>query len=155
MSVILDDVDRELLVALQGDAREPQAALGKRVGLSAAAVNRRIARLTSLGVIAGSSIRLAPELVGRPVTVIAHLALESEQPELLDRVRTALVECPQVQQCYYVAGEWDFVLILAVADMAEYTQLTRELFFADSNVRRFSTQVVMDRAKASGTIIPT
>jgi hypothetical protein len=41
------------------------------------------------------------------------------------------------------------VVVLCVADMTEYTRLTRELFFADDNVRRFSTQVVMDRAKAT------
>ncbi|HRN29001.1 MAG TPA: Lrp/AsnC ligand binding domain-containing protein, partial [Terrimesophilobacter sp.] len=67
-------------------------------------------------------------------------------------VRAAFVACPQVQQCYYVASEWDFVLVLAVVDMAEYTQLTRDLFFGDPNVKRFSTQVVMDRAKVTLTV---
>ncbi|HRN29233.1 MAG TPA: Lrp/AsnC family transcriptional regulator, partial [Terrimesophilobacter sp.] len=112
MSAELDAVDRMLLVALQEDARTPQATLGARVGLSTAAVNRRMRRLTDEGVITGSAVTVAPELVGRPVTVIAHVAVESEQLELLDRVRAAFVACPQVQQCYYVAGEWDFVLVL-------------------------------------------
>lgn len=149
MTVALDPTDRALLDALQADARAPQAALGARVGLSTAAVNRRLRRLVDEGVITGSAVTVAPELVGRPVTVIAHVAVESEQLELLDRVRDAFVACSQVQQCYYVAGEWDFVLVLAVHDMAEYTQLTRDLFFSDANVKRFSTQVVMDRAKVS------
>ncbi|SFS15631.1 transcriptional regulator, AsnC family [Microbacterium sp. cf046] len=154
MNELQDDIDRELVIALQQDARLPQSALGDRVGLSAAAVNRRLRRLMTAGVITGAAIQVAPERVGRPVTVIAQIALESEQPELLDRVRAALVDCAQVQQCYYVAGEWDFVLVLIVTDMAEYTQLTRDLFFADSNVRRFSTQVVMDRAKVSLAVTP-
>lgn len=146
MAVDVDEIDRALLRALQRDARIPQAALGARVGLSAAAVNRRLRRLTDRGVIAGSTVVLDPAALGHPVTVIAHVALISEQPALLDRARSSFTSCPQVQQCYYVAGEWDFVLVLCVADMSEYTELTRELFFADDNVRRFSTEVVMDRA---------
>ncbi|MGO3178570.1 MAG: Lrp/AsnC ligand binding domain-containing protein [Brevibacterium linens] len=51
-----------------------------------------------------------------------------------------------------VAGEWDFILILLVQDMAEYTELTRQLFFGDDNIRRFSTQVVMDAAKVGLTV---
>lgn len=149
MAVDVDEIDRALLRALQRDARIPQAALGARVGLSAAAVNRRLRRLTDRGVIAGSTVVLDPAALGHPVTVIAHVALISEQPALLDRARSSFTSCPQVQQCYYVAGEWDFVLVLCVADMSEYTELTRELFFADNNVRRFSTEVVMDRAKTT------
>jgi Lrp/AsnC family leucine-responsive transcriptional regulator len=86
------------------------------------------------------------------VRVIAQLAVESEQLDRLDEVRASLVERPEVQQCYYVAGEWDFVLILLVKDMAEYTELTRQLFFGNDNIRRFSTQVVMDAAKVGLTV---
>jgi len=54
-----------------------------------------------------------------------------------------------VQQCYYVTGEWDFVLICVVHDMDEYTSLTRELFFASNNVKRFKSLVAMNRAKVT------
>lgn len=148
----LDEIDLRLLEALQVDARLPQSALGARVGLSTAADNRRLRRLTEAGIILGSTLTLAPELLGRPVRVIAQLAVESEQLDKLDEVRASLVERPEVQQCYYVAGEWDFVLILLVRDMAEYTELTRQLFFGNDNIRRFSTQVVMDAAKVGLTV---
>ncbi|WP_210604162.1 Lrp/AsnC family transcriptional regulator [Brevibacterium oceani] len=152
MDTSLDDIDLRLLEALQADARLPQSALGARVGLSTAAVNRRLKRLTEAGIILGSTLTLAPELLGRPVRVIAQLAVESEQLDKLDAVRASLVEGQEVQQCYYVAGEWDFVLILLVKDMAEYTELTRQLFFGNDNIRRFSTQVVMDAAKVGLTV---
>ena len=148
----LDEIDLGLLEALQADARLPQSALGARVGLSTAAVNRRLKRLTEAGIILGSTLTLASELLGRPVRVIAQLAVESEQVDRLDAVRDSLVDRPEVQQCYYVAGEWDFVLILLVRDMAEYTELTRQLFFGNDNIRRFSTQVVMDAAKVGLTV---
>ncbi|MDK8434371.1 MULTISPECIES: Lrp/AsnC family transcriptional regulator [unclassified Brevibacterium] len=148
----LDEIDLRLLDALQSDARLPQSALGSRVGLSTAAVNRRLRRLTETGVISGTAVTVAPEKLGRPVRVIAQVAVESEQLEKLDALRSALTARPEVQQCYYVAGEWDFILILIVRDMGEYTALTRELFFGNDNVRRFSTHVVMDAAKVGLTV---
>lgn len=147
--VSLDDVDRALLSAVQDDARTPQAALGARVGLSAAAVNRRLRRLTDAGVITRTRAVLAPERLDHPLTVIAQVEVVSEQPDALDAMRRSFTDCPQVQQCYYVTGEWDFVLVLVVRDMDQYTALTRELFFASNNVKRFKTLVVMNRAKVT------
>ena len=149
MDVELDEVDVALLAALQGDARVPQATLGAWVGLSAAAVNRRLRRLMDAGVITRTSAVLAPELLGHPLTVVAQIEVVSEQVDLLDAMEQTFTRCPQVQQCYYVTGEWDFVLVLLVRDMAEYTRLTRELFFAGNNVKRFKTLVVMKRAKVT------
>ena len=147
--VSLDDVDRALLAAVQDDARTPQAALGARVGLSAAAVNRRLRRLTDAGVITRIRAVLAPERLDHPLTVIAQVEVVSEQPDALDAMRRSFTDCAQVQQCYYVTGEWDFVLVLVVRDMDQYTALTRELFFASNNVKRFKTLVVMNRAKVT------
>ena len=52
-----------------------------------------------------------------------------------------------MQQCYYVTGESDFVLVVVATSMSHYESLTRQLFFGNSNVKRFRTNVVMDRVK--------
>lgn len=54
---------------------------------------------------------------------------------------------PEVQQCYYVTGDADFMLVIVVPTMADYEALTRRLFFDGGNVKRFRTLVVMDRVK--------
>ena len=77
------------------------------------------------------------------------MTVESERLDLLDAVKRRLLACPEVQQLYYVTGEVDLVIILTVADMAEYQQLTRQLFFAESNVKSFRTMVAMERSKVS------
>ena len=51
-----------------------------------------------------------------------------------------------------MAGECDFVLIFAVRGMAEYTRLTRKLFFENSNVKRVKTLVAMSRVKVGLTV---
>lgn len=72
---------------------------------------------------------------------------------LLDAMQRTFMACPQVQQCYYVAGACDFVLVLLVRDMAQYTQLTRKLFFQSNNVKRFKTLVAMSNVK-TGLQVP-
>jgi Lrp/AsnC family transcriptional regulator, leucine-responsive regulatory protein len=148
-SLIPDSFDRKILAILQQDARTPQRAISEAVNLSPSAVNRRIAAMEEAGVIMAQVAVIDPAKVGRPITVIVEVSVESERLDLLDAVRQRLVACPAVAQVYYVTGEVDFVLILTVADMGEYERLTRELFFAEGNVKRFRTLVVMDRAKAT------
>lgn len=145
----LDDADLALLAAVQSDARLSQAAIGARVGLSAAAVNRRLRRLSTAGVIDRTTAVLTPELLGHPLTIIAHVEAADERSDLLDEMERSFTECPQVQQCYYVTGDCDFILVFVVPDMDSYRQLTRELFFAGGNVRRFTTHVTMKRAKVT------
>jgi len=94
---------------------------------------------------------LSPELTGVSTTIIVNVSVENEAVEQLDEIRERFLRCPQVQQCYYVTGDIDFILIMAVKDMKEYEKLTRELFFEGGNVRRFRTFVTMDRVKVSLT----
>ena len=143
----LDTSDRKLLAEVQRNARISQGELGDRVNLSAAAVNRRLKRMADEGVIQKYTAIVAPGALGYALTIVAMVEAESEQIDLLDAMRRAFEECPQIQQCYYVAGEWDFVLIVTVRDMEQYNALTRQLFFANNNVKRFKTLVAMSRVK--------
>lgn len=146
---MLDEFDRKILALLQQDNRMPQRDISDAVHLSPSAVNRRIAALEAAGVIRGNVAVVDPAKAGRPITIIVEVTVESERFDLLDAVKRRLAACPQVQQLYYVTGDADFVLIVNVADMAEYERLTRELFFAEGNVKRFRTMVVMERSKVS------
>ncbi|MDU9415762.1 MULTISPECIES: Lrp/AsnC family transcriptional regulator [unclassified Pseudomonas] len=150
----LDDYDHRLLAEIQRDATLPQSELGERVNLSAAAVNRRLKRYRDEGIVRGQVALVEPEQLGHPLTLVVQVEVESERIDLLDAMKRSFARCPQVQQCYYTAGEWDFVLILAVRTMEQYTELTRSLFFESNNVRRFKTLVSMSNVKV-GLEIPT
>lgn len=149
MAQQLDSYDRKLLQLLQTNNRMSQRELADAVNLSPSAVNRRIAVLEADGVITANTSVVDPAKVGKPITVLVQVKLESERLDLLDEIKKRFVDCPQVQQVYYVTGEFDFLLVLAVADMTEYERLTRELFFVASNVKSFQTHVAMQRAKVS------
>ena len=104
--------------------------------------------------IRGTVAQVNPEQLGYTLTVITEVEVENERLDLLDEMKRAFLACPQVQQCYYVAGECDFVLIMLVRHMEQYTQLTRELFFENNNVKRFKTLVSMSNVK-TGLFVPT
>ncbi|KVX17004.1 AsnC family transcriptional regulator [Burkholderia ubonensis] len=147
MPTPLDAFDRKLLMEVQRDAQTPQNELGARVNLSTAAVNRRLRRLAEDGVIERYTAVVAPEKVGYALTIVVNVEMEREQIDQIDAMKRTFERCPQVQQCYYVTGEWDFVLILTVRDMDQYNALTRQLFFSNNNVKRFKTLVSMGRVK--------
>ncbi|MFT0174399.1 Lrp/AsnC family transcriptional regulator [Paraburkholderia mimosarum] len=153
MVTTLDNYDLKLLKEIQRNAHTPQTELASRVSLSPAAVNRRLRRLADESVIDRYVAVLTPEKIGYPLTIVSMIEVESEQIDLLDGMKRTFAECAQIQQCYYVAGEWDFVVIFSVRHMEEYNELTRSLFFANNNVKRFKTLVSMSRVKV-GLEIP-
>lgn len=145
----LDDFDRRILALVQADNMLPHREIAEQVHLSIPAVARRLARLRKEGVILRDASVLRQEWLGAPLTIVVNVTVENEAVAQLDALRERFLACPQVQQCYYVTGDMDFVLIMAVGDMQEYEALTRSLFFDSGNVRRFRTCVVMERVKAS------
>ena len=153
MTYELDGYDRALLALVQDDARLTQAELGERANLSTAAVNRRLRLLAGAGVIERQAACLDPKALGYHLTVIVEVKVESERSDLLDQMQHEFKACPQVQQCYYVTGECDFVLIVLARDMDQYVALTRRLFHGNKNIRSFKTLVAMNRVK-TGMRVP-
>ena len=96
--------------------------------------------------------KMAADL-GQPITIFVEVEMESERADLIDTAKREFTNAPEVQQCYYVTGEADFILIVVVPTMAAYEALTRRLFFGNNNVKRFRTFVAMDRVKV-GLAVP-
>ncbi len=146
-NVTLDAFDHKILALYQYDTRVPAETIGAAVGLSATAVQRRLKRLRESGIIEAEIAVLAPALLGQPVTCVVGVALERESAADIDRFKTSMSTCEEVQQCYYVTGASDFILITLTKSMEAYEAFTRHVLLADANVRSFTTYVVLDRAK--------
>lgn len=145
----LDDFDLKILNLIQSNSKISQEDIGKYVNLSTAAVNRRLKRLHDLGVIESYITKLNPNFFSYTITIITTVKVINEQLELLEQLRKNFSNCKQIQQSYYVTGEWDFVLIFLVKSMEEYTELTDQLFFKNKNVCKFQTLVAMKKDKVS------
>jgi Lrp/AsnC family transcriptional regulator, leucine-responsive regulatory protein len=143
----LDAMDLAILRLFQRDTSLPAAAIGEQVGLSAAAVQRRIKRMRESGVIEALVAQINPATVGLPVTVVVHVDIERETLRHIDAFKRAMNARPEVQQCWYTTGLTDFILVVRVASLAAYEQFTREALVSVDNVSRFTSYVVLGEVK--------
>jgi DNA-binding Lrp family transcriptional regulator len=149
----LDKFDRAILELVQRDNTTALRLIAEQVNLSTAAVQRRIKRMEEKGIITGNVAIVDPTPVGRPITIIVEVMTERTSLDELEKMK-AHFAVPEVQQCYYVTGEVDFVLVLTVASMQEYQVLARRLFAENANVTWFKTIVALDRVKV-GLEVPS
>ncbi|MEM7318181.1 MAG: Lrp/AsnC family transcriptional regulator [Pseudomonadota bacterium] len=152
MQIEIDESDRIILRAIQSDRRLGLEVLANDCGLSVPSVQRRLKRLRDSGIIQREVGILDSTRLDYAMTFIVLVELERESLVKLDQFRKQMKAEPQVQQCYYVTGEADFILICTARDMQDFEALTHRLFFEDSNVRRFRTSVSMERTKVGLTV---
>ena len=149
----MDDLDLKLLDLIQVNSRLTADQLSEHVGLSGSACQRRLKRLREDGVIESEVAIISPAKVGRRLTMIVEVTLERERPDIIDKFKKLMINTPEVQQCYYVTGIVDLIVILTVQDIEDYNDFSKRFFFENSNIRRFNTLVVTDRIK-TGFYVP-
>jgi Lrp/AsnC family leucine-responsive transcriptional regulator len=149
----LDDFDHRLLDLLQRDAGRTLTALGEAVGLSPSAVQRRIVRYRRHGLLREVAV-LDPNVL--PATTLATVWISMERDTLRAHTafRARMRGAPEVQQCYSLAGEWDYLVILVAGSVAHYREVAERLFVDEGNVRRYETRMVFDTVKL-GLNLPT
>src|SRR5213076_2152998 len=105
---VLDERDLEIVAALQEDARATYADVAQRVGLSPSSVHDRVRKLEQAGVIRGYRAIIDPDALGLLITaLVAASPLDPQQPaDLPER----LTDFPQVEDCFSVAGEANYIL---------------------------------------------
>ena len=122
---MLDDRDREILAALQDDARATYADIARRVGLSPSSVHDRVRKLETSGVIKAYRAEIDPGAVGLNVTALVSASpLDPKQPDdLAERV----LGFPEIEDCLSVAGPENYVLKVRTATTEDLEDLLRRL----------------------------
>lgn len=144
----LDRVDRRILAILQEDASIAVAEIGARVGLSQTPCWRRIQRLREDGVIEATVALVKPEAVGCGLTVFMAIEARDHSPQWLEQFTEMVVARSEVLDVHRMAGEMDYLLRVAVPDMAAYDQFYRELI-AGVPLKNVSSHFAMERVKSS------
>jgi Lrp/AsnC family transcriptional regulator len=146
-TVSLDDVDRRLLAALQRDAGLSMAALAEVAGASAASCWRRVKALEAAGVLKAAVRLVDPLLVGRGVNVICHLRLRNHEPPTVDAFQRLVADEPAILDCYRMSGEWDYLLRVAVADVADYDRFLMRGLLGHPAVLTVSSHFALAKVK--------
>ncbi|GEK72854.1 MULTISPECIES: Lrp/AsnC family transcriptional regulator [Halomonas] len=142
----LDKHDHSLLELLQQDCQTPLRELAETVHLSLPSVQRRIKKLKKEGYIRRNVAILEPEKLGQAITIIVEVKARKTNTEDLERLK-GLFSGDEIQQCYYVTGETDFMLTILVSSMSRFNEMSDRLFHQNPDVESFRTIIVLDRVK--------
>jgi Lrp/AsnC family leucine-responsive transcriptional regulator len=123
-SVVLDEISRNLLSALQEDARLSYAELGRRVGLSPAATAERLKRLEEAGIITGYRVEIDRRALGLPILAIVRLSCDGVKYRPFLKAVQVL---ENVLECYHVAGGDAFILKVAASGVEELERVVEKL----------------------------
>lgn len=143
----LDKFDVKILAALQENNQRTSDQLAELVHLSPATCLRRVKALRDAKIISADVSIVSPDALGRQMTMVVLVSLESDQRHLMESFKASMNAAPQVLQCYYVTGPVDMVMVISVRDMQDFECFTREIFAENRNVKRFETMVVINRTK--------
>ena len=146
-AIVLDELDRRILNALQTDASQTNNDLAAAVHASPPTCLRRVKRLVDAGVIERQVAIVAPDMVGARLTSIVEITLDNQAVERQVEFEALVAKESAVLQCYRVSPGPDFVLVVQVADMPAYNALAHRLFAAHANVRNVRSFFSINRSK--------
>jgi Lrp/AsnC family leucine-responsive transcriptional regulator len=136
----VDATDLHLVELLRGNGRLSYAELARQVGLSAPAVHERVGRLEASGVIRAYRAEVDPEAIGLGVTALIGVAQAAGSDA--DALIAMMSELPEVESCYFLAGEESFLLQARVGTIAELESLVVRLSHTPG-VARTRTTIVL------------
>lgn len=142
-----DEISARILRALQGDGRISNLELAERVGLSPSACLRRVQELERRGVIRGYRARVDAEQVGRGFVVFVAVGLAEHTKQAQVEFERAMLRAPEVAECHNVAGVFEYLLRVEVADLPAYKAFHTDKLGTVPHVRSITSHMVMETAK--------
>lgn len=143
----IDSTDKLLLNKLQQNNRITAEELGQLFNLSTSAVQRRLKRLRAEKIIEADIAIVSPDATGTSVSFIVEVSLNLGNSTVIENFKKLMHSCPEVMQCYYVAGLHDFILFVTTSDMKHYEEFSKKQLMDNKSVKQFYTHVVLNRVK--------
>ena len=152
-AVKLDEIDLHIIRVLQENARTTNLDLARMVALAPSACLRRVKHLEQSGVIQGYQARINPNLVGLPVSVFANVTLEKQIFTNFETFQSRVEDYPEVQDCYLMTGQSDYLLHVLAADVEDYKRFLMDFLSRIPGVAHIESSFALQRVK-SRTALP-
>lgn len=143
---MLDEMDVKILRILQQDCTRPVADIGKEVGLSTTPCWRRVQKLEESGVIQRRVAILDPQQVNAGVMVFVSIKTDKHSLNWLEKFHAAVAEFPEVVEFYRMSGDIDYLLRVAVPDIAAYDAFYKKLI-SRIDIAKVSSAFAMEQIK--------
>ena len=142
----LDLIDRKIVAELMRDATLPVAQIADRVGLSQTPCWKRIQRLQENGVLTSRVALADPAKLGFGLTIFVGIEAPDHSAEWREVFVRAVNVIPEIMEVYRMAGEMDYLLRIAVSDMAAFDTLYKRLTDAVP-IKNVTSHFAMERMK--------
>lgn len=148
----LDRLDQKILAHLQRHARASNLELAAAVQLSPAQCHRRHKRLEELGLVRTYEARLEPAALGWSVTAFIHLSMERSHVRELAQFLEQVRQLQEVQECYSVTGDFDYVLKVVARDLPSLSRFLMGTLMRLPGVASVRSSVCMDEVKCTSAL---
>lgn len=148
----LDRTDLRILDHLQGHARASNLELAQAASLSPAQSHRRHRRLEEAGFVARYETRLSAARIGLTVVAFIHVSMERGHIRELQKFKDLLASLAEVQECYSVTGDFDYVLKVVARDLPSLSRFLMDTLMRLPGVAAVRSSVCMEEIKCTSAL---
>lgn len=149
----MDRTDRRILNILQENGRITNSKLAAEIGISPPAMLERVKRLEASGMIRQYAALIDREKAGFGLLAIIIISVSLNQITSLKEVKSKLLALEEMQECFQLTGDVDFLLKVAVRDMPNYTRFINDKLTAIPGIQNIRTSFVLETLKST-TVLP-
>ena len=143
----LDDIDLRILGRLQEEARISNVELADEIGLSPAPCLRRVRELEDAGIIRKYVTLLEPSAVNLGVTVFVQISLDLQLEGRLEIFERAIMQRPEVLECYLMTGDADYLVRIVVPDVPAYERFLRDFLTRIESIAGIKSSFALKQVK--------
>ncbi len=148
----MDYIDYKILKELKANAREKASVISEKIGLSVSTVIDRIRKMEDSGIISGYTVKINQKKTGNDMTALMEVSLE--HPKYYDEFTEMIRNNPNIVDCYYLTGEFDFILKV-ITDSSDSLEMIHRNIKSMDGVSATNTHFVLKSVKNEFSILPT
>ena len=153
MKIKIDEIDKKILMLLQHDSTLTYKEIAQKINLSLSPVHDRIKRLENEGVVEKYVGILNKKLLGVGLTVFSQVTMAKQTLEVSQVFEKAIKLLPEVSECNFVSGTFDYLLKIIVADMEAYHNFHQMKLSTIDGVSLINSFFVMSEVKSTTEIL--
>ncbi len=146
---LLDDTDKKLLRLLQQDAKLTTKELAAQLSLTLSPVYERIKRLENLGFIKQYVAVLDKAMLGQAIMAFCQVSMRYHDKAFINKFEEEIQKLTEVQECYHMAGQVDFLLKIHVGSLNEYHDFVKNKLSQIENIGVLNSTFVLKEIKQS------
>lgn len=151
--MILDETDKKILRLLQVDAHLTLKDISNKINLSLTPVHDRVKRLEKEGIIKKYVSILDKKKLGKNIMVYCQVTLVKQTFEVSEGFNQAILEMPEVMECNFISGNFDYMLKIILPDMESYHHFHQKKLSVLPGVSLISSFFIISEVKST-TVLP-